>query len=80
MRLEPGAPRDFEQLRRTAHLLVGDRRGILVADESPGAMTVRLEKVGVSSTPENRRAFRELLVTTWYLNDGIRGVIRLFRI
>lgn len=75
MGVEPGASRGLEQLRRTARLLVGDGRGILVADESPAAMTVRLEKAGVSSTPGNRRAFRELLVTTPDLNEGISGVI-----
>jgi len=62
-------------LHDTATELVNDRRGILAADESIGTMDKRLEKAGVDPTEENRRAYRELLVTTPDLHAGISGVI-----
>lgn len=62
-------------LRATARELVGDRRGILAADESVATMSIRLVKAGVTPTELNRRAYRELLVTTPELHKGISGVI-----
>jgi fructose-bisphosphate aldolase, class I len=62
-------------LRSCALELVGDRRGILAADESPRTMSTRLEKAGVEPTEENRRAYREMLVTAPDLSDGVSGVI-----
>jgi fructose-bisphosphate aldolase class I len=62
-------------LRVTALELVGDRRGILAADESPATMSKRLEGAGVEPTEENRRAYRELLVTAPDLSVGVSGVI-----
>jgi fructose-bisphosphate aldolase class I len=55
--------------------LVGDRRGILAADESPATMSKRLEGAGVEPTEENRRAYRELLITAPDLSVGVSGVI-----
>lgn len=63
------------RLRATARELVGGRRGILAADESIATMSVRLEKAGVTPTEGNRRDYRELLVTTPDLHEGISGVI-----
>lgn len=62
-------------LRATARELVGGRRGILAADESIATMSVRLEKAGVTPTEVSRRDYRELLVTTPDLREGISGVI-----
>lgn len=55
--------------------LVSDGKGILAADESKSTMSSRLEKVGVAGTEENRRAYREMLVTTPNLLRWISGVI-----
>lgn len=55
--------------------MVAGGRGILAADESIGTMSKRLEGAGVAPTEENRRAYRELLVTTDRLADGVSGVI-----
>ncbi|ODT97640.1 MAG: fructose-bisphosphate aldolase [Pseudonocardia sp. SCN 72-86] len=55
--------------------MVSNRRGILAADESIATMSARLEKVGVEPTAENRRVYRELIVTTPELADSISGVI-----
>jgi fructose-bisphosphate aldolase, class I len=50
-------------------------RGILAADESIATMSDRLQRAGVAPTTENRRAYRQLLVTTPGLSDGVTGVI-----
>ncbi len=58
-----------------AAALVAPGKGILAADESVATMSARLEAAGVAPTQENRRAYREMLVTTPGLADGISGVI-----
>ena len=58
-----------------AAALVAPGKGILAADESVATMSARLTAAGVEATPENRRAYREMLVTTPGLADGISGVI-----
>ena len=50
-------------------------KGILAADESTGTMTKRLESVNVSSTPENRLLFREILFSSSSMTECIGGVI-----
>jgi fructose-bisphosphate aldolase, class I len=64
-----------EALHGTARMMVSRPRGILAADESVGTMSSRLEKVGVPATAENRRDYREMLVTAPDLHEGISGVI-----
>jgi len=64
-----------EELHGTAQTMVSRPRGILAADESIATMSSRLEKAGVEVSAENRRAYREMLVTTPDLNRGISGVI-----
>jgi fructose-bisphosphate aldolase, class I len=65
----------IEALHGTARTMVSRPRGILAADESVGTMSSRLEKVGVPATAENRRDYREMLVTAPDLHEGISGVI-----
>jgi fructose-bisphosphate aldolase class I len=64
-----------EALHETAQTMVSRPRGILAADESIGTMSSRLEKAGVEVSAENRRAYREMLVTTPDLAQGISGII-----
>jgi fructose-bisphosphate aldolase class I len=64
-----------EALHETAQTMVSRPRGILAADESIATMSSRLEKAGVEVTAENRRAYREMLVTTPDLARGISGII-----
>jgi fructose-bisphosphate aldolase class I len=61
--------------RRTAWEMVGCGRGILAADESITTMSARLAEAGVVPSEENRRAYREMLVTTPRLREGVSGVI-----
>ena len=55
--------------------MVVDGKGILAVDESNRTMTKRLEGVGVESTEETRRRYRELLFTTPGAEEHISGVI-----
>lgn len=61
--------------RQIAARLVAPGRGVLAADESITTMSGRLDKVGVEATAENRRQYRELLVATPGLVDGVSGII-----
>jgi fructose-bisphosphate aldolase class I len=62
-------------LESTARALVADNRGILAADESDGTIKKRFDSIGVESTEENRRAYRDLLFTTEGAEEFISGVI-----
>ncbi|MGH2555367.1 MAG: class I fructose-bisphosphate aldolase [Actinomycetota bacterium] len=66
---------DLEELQRTARDLVAPGKGILAADESSGTIKKRFESIGVESTEENRRAYREMLFTTPGMEEFISGVI-----
>ncbi|MBA3263630.1 MAG: fructose-bisphosphate aldolase class I [Thermoleophilaceae bacterium] len=67
--------RHRKALETTARELVAEGKGILAADESNRTMTKRLESVGVESSEEARRRFRELLFTTPGAEQHISGVI-----
>jgi fructose-bisphosphate aldolase class I len=66
---------DVQQLQSTAQALVAEGKGILAADESTGTIKKRLDSIGVESTDETRRAYRELLFTTEGAEEFISGVI-----
>jgi fructose-bisphosphate aldolase class I len=55
--------------------LVATGKGILAADESEGTIKKRFDSIGVESTEENRRAYRDLLFTTSGVEEYISGVI-----
>ena len=62
-------------LQETAREILADGKGILAADESTGTITKRFEAVGVESTEETRRRFRDLLFTTKDVEQRLGGVI-----
>ena len=62
-------------LEETAKALVAENKGILAADESEGTIKKRFDSIGVESTEDNRRAYRDLLFTTPGLEEYISGVI-----
>ena len=62
-------------LNEIARALVAAGKGILAADESTGTIQKRLESVGVESSEETRRTYRELLFTTPGVEQYISGVI-----
>ncbi|MDP6708773.1 MAG: fructose-bisphosphate aldolase class I [Alphaproteobacteria bacterium] len=63
------------ELAATAAAIVAPGKGILAADESTGTIKKRLDGIGVESTEENRRAYRELLLTAAGAAEHIGGVI-----
>ena len=58
-----------------ARQMVAPGQGILAADESTGTITKRFDKVGIESTEQSRRDYRELLVTAPNAGDYISGII-----
>jgi fructose-bisphosphate aldolase class I len=60
---------------QTAEALVAPGKGILAADESTPTMAKRLAGVGLESTEQRRRAYRQILFTTEGLSESISGVI-----
>jgi fructose-bisphosphate aldolase, class I len=62
-------------LEEIARALVAPGKGILAADESDGTIKKRFDSIGVESTEDSRRAYRELLFTTDGAADYISGVI-----
>jgi fructose-bisphosphate aldolase class I len=59
----------------TAEAMVAEGKGILAIDESSGTIAKRFSAINVESTEENRRAYREMLLTTPGLGDHISGAI-----
>jgi fructose-bisphosphate aldolase, class I len=70
----PGRP-GMNELGSAAAALVGPGKGILAADESTATLSAWLAAAGVAPTATNRRAYREMLVTTPGLATGISGVV-----
>ena len=65
----------IEQLAETALAMVAAGKGIIAIDESNATIKKRFDGVGVDCTEENRRAYREMLLTTPNLGDYISGAI-----
>ena len=63
------------ELHETAKALVAAGKGILAADESDGTIKKRFDSIGVESTEDNRRAYRELLFAADGVEEYISGVI-----
>jgi fructose-bisphosphate aldolase, class I len=66
---------NVSELSSTARAIVAPGKGILAADESTGTIKKRFDKIGVESTEETRRAYRDLLFTTEGVEEFISGVI-----
>ena len=64
-----------QALSATARAIVADGKGILAADETPGTLSKRLAVHGIESTPDTRRAYRELFLTTPDIAPLLGGVI-----
>ncbi|MEG3192693.1 class I fructose-bisphosphate aldolase [Lysobacter sp. D1-1-M9] len=65
----------IEQLAETAQAMVAAGKGIIAIDESNNTIKKRFDGVGIECTEENRRAYRELLLSTPKLGDYISGAI-----
>jgi fructose-bisphosphate aldolase class I len=64
-----------QELNAIARSIVADSKGVLAADESTGTIQKRFDSIGVESTEENRRAYRNLLFSAAGLEDFVGGVI-----
>jgi len=64
-----------EGLAAVAQGLTLPGKGILAADESSGTIKKRFDTIGVVSTEESRRAYRELLFTAPGMERYISGII-----
>ena len=63
------------ELRAIAQSIVADHKGVLAADESTGTIKKRFDSIGVESTEDKRRAYRNLLFTTPGFEEYVGGVI-----
>src|SRR5258705_645409 len=50
-----------DELIKTAKAMVAKGKGILAADESSGTIKKRFDVIGVESSEDNRRDYREML-------------------
>jgi len=66
---------DLQKLNEIAVRMVEPGRGILAADESSGTIRKRFDAIGVESTEDNRRDYRELLFRSDAMRENISGVI-----
>ena len=67
---------NLAELNKVATAMVAPGRGILAADESSGTIKKRFDAIGVESTADNRRDYRELLFrSTEAMSKYISGVI-----
>ncbi len=65
----------IQDLEQTVKKLAIHGKGILAADESSATIGKRFEAVGVESTEQTRRTYRDMLITTPGINEFIAGVI-----
>jgi fructose-bisphosphate aldolase class I len=67
---------NLSELNKVAEAMVAPGRGILAADESSGTIKKRFDTLGVESTADTRRDYREMLFrSTEGMSKYISGVI-----
>jgi fructose-bisphosphate aldolase class I len=67
---------NLAELHKVALAMVAPGKGILAADESSGTIKKRFDSIGVESTADSRRDYRELLFrSTEAMKNHIAGVI-----
>jgi fructose-bisphosphate aldolase class I len=67
---------NLAELHKIAEAMTTPGKGILAADESTGTIKRRFDSIGVESTPDTRRDYRELLFrSTDAMSKYISGVI-----
>lgn len=64
-----------EELKKLAETLVQSQKGLLAADESTHTIEKRLTGVGVPSTPETHRLYRQMLFSTPEIENYLSGII-----
>ncbi len=64
-----------EKLKNTAQAMVAPGKGLLAADESSATVQKRFDSVGLECTPESRRTWRQLLITSEGTEQYLSGII-----
>ena len=64
-----------QSIEATANAMVAEGKGILAIDESSPTIKKRFDSIGAECTEENRRAYRELLITASGIDEYISGMI-----
>ncbi len=62
-------------MEETVSKLLALGKGLLAADESTKTITKRFAKVGLTSTPELNRKYRQMLFTTKGIHEFLSGII-----
>jgi fructose-bisphosphate aldolase class I len=65
----------IDLLAETAQAMVAAGKGIIAIDESNNTIKKRFDGVGIDCTEENRRAYRQMLLTAPNLGQHISGAI-----
>jgi fructose-bisphosphate aldolase class I len=66
---------NLDELNKVALAMTAPGKGILAADESTGTIKQRFDAIGVESTEDNRRDYREMLLRSAEGMKNISGVI-----
>ncbi len=64
-----------QELLATAKAMVAEGKGVLAMDESNGTCNSRFKKVGIPTTEDARRAYREMMLTAPGLSEFVSGPI-----
>jgi fructose-bisphosphate aldolase class I len=64
-----------DDVQRNAVALVAQGKGILAADETVATLTRRFDALGIRSTEQSRRTYREMLFTPQGIGQFVSGVI-----
>ena len=65
----------INELEQTAEAMIAEGKGILAIDESFPTIKNRFDSIGIESTDESRRDYRDLLITNPGGNEYISGMI-----
>ena len=63
------------ELEKTAKIMIAEGKGILAIDESTPTIKKRFDTINIESTEENRRTYRDLLITNPGGSEYISGMI-----
>jgi len=66
---------NIKTLNQIAVKMVADSKGILAMDESHGTCKKRFDTLNIDTNEENRRSYRDMLVSTDSLSDYVSGAI-----
>ena len=66
---------ELYDLKGIAKFIVAGGKGILAADESTPTCAKRFDAIGIASTENNRRDYREMLFRSKGISGNIGGVI-----